>query len=97
MLVHVAFRISETIAPAFPNKTPTWLDGTTSRAVTDGPLYDRESGPFSTEPSTDLEKTSTTAFCAGENLDSGFCRKTKKSEKGKLTRTHNNKHTGILR
>lgn len=73
MLAPVAFRISETIAPPFPNKQPTWFDGTTSRAVTYGSFFDPNSSPFSTPASTDLEKTRTTAFCAGEYLDSGFC------------------------
>jgi len=88
MLVHVAFRISETIAPPFPNKTPTWLDGTTSCAVTDDSLFDRQSSTFSIQHSIDLQKTSTTASCAGETLDSGFCQKKEATSKKKI-----NKHT----
>lgn len=72
MLAPVAFRISETIAPPFPNKQPTWFDGTTTRAVTDDPLFEPESSPFSMPVSTALEKTRTTAFWAGEYRDSGF-------------------------
>lgn len=75
MLAPVAFRISDTITPPFPNKQPTWFDGTTSRAVTDDPIFNPESISFSIPVSTDLEKTSTAAFCAGEYLDSGFCKK----------------------
>ena len=73
MLAPVTFRISETITPPFPNRQPTWFDGTTRRAVTDGPLFEPEPCPFSVPPSKDFEKTRTTAFCAGEYLDSGFC------------------------
>jgi len=62
----VAFLISETITPPFPNKQPTWFDETTRRALTDVPFFVPKSSPFSTPASTDLEKTSTTAFCAGE-------------------------------
>ena len=75
MLAPVAFLISDTITPPFPNKQPTWLDETTSCAVTDDPVFNPEFIPFSIPASTDLEKTSTVAFCAGEYLDSGLCNK----------------------
>ena len=72
MPVPVTFRISETIAPPFPNKQPTWLCGTTILAFTVDPLFEPESIPFSMPASIDLEKTRTTAFCAGEYRESGF-------------------------
>ena len=74
MLVPVALRISEIIAPPFPNRQPTWFDGTMSRAVTFKPLPEPESSPFSIEASKAFTKTRTTAFCAGEYCDSGFYR-----------------------
>lgn len=72
MLAPVVFRISEIIAPPFPNKQPAWSVETTSLAVTDDPLFELESSPFSIPASTVREKTRTTAFCAGEYRDSGF-------------------------
>lgn len=72
MKAPVAFLISETIVPPFPNKQPTWFEGTTRRAETGDPLLDLKSSPFTAAASTDLLNTRTTAFWAGECLDSGF-------------------------
>lgn len=72
MLVQVTLRISDITAPPFPNRQPTWVEGTTSRAVTFEPLPEPESGPLSIEASKSFTKTRTTAFCAGEYCDSGF-------------------------
>lgn len=67
--VRVTFLISEIIAPPFPNRQPTWLDGTTSRADTGDP-FESESNPFTRPVSTDLLNTTIVAFCAGEYSDS---------------------------
>ena len=67
-----SFRISNIIASPFPNQQPTCPDGTTRRAITSDLLLNPESSLLSQPNSMDLEWTSTTAFCAGEYLDSGF-------------------------
>lgn len=61
MQVPVNLLISETIAPPFPNKQPTWFDGTTIRAETGDP-GEPKSTPFSMPASTHRLKTRTAAF-----------------------------------
>lgn len=71
MLVLVIFLISDTIAPPFPNRHPTWFDGTTSLKEIRYAL-EPTSASFSALPSTNLSKTHRIAFWAADCRMSRF-------------------------
>jgi hypothetical protein len=72
MSAPVTFLISESTLPSLPLKQPTKSDETRSLAVTGLPSLKPDRCPLPMTPSMILRKTRTTAFCAGEYVDSRF-------------------------